>query len=516
MGDLFEILKTQKDWDEFMERLGRAHDLEARHFRYLERESERLQLEEKQRQRDEEFARKRENQIAALPEKPRAFVEAGMTRGLTVGPSGQLGGAYRFVLVDHVDGNGFDKDQPRPVGLPWISTGYGLLMAMRKEKFPDDAKAVEVKCSNLLHVLDAVWPENLTADDYQAFDKFLDERRAHRLRKPDFFAPDLYDANREEPYLVDGMLPDEGISLFAGEWDSGKTILLVDLAAHIASGIPWLNRSVSPRPVIYYALEAGYDVSKRLCATAEKLNYGENAPTGSGPVPVRVEHIVPPDYDEWREQIEDLANEICNRVRQRCEDQGLEPPEDYLEVRPPVIIVDTLRQACGHKSRGPEVEEFFSKVDRLVQDDAASHVIIAHHTTKTGDEYAGDDFLASDSTSLYYVRRPSHDKPMFRLVCDRVKGIGKPPAMSLLFKVVDVGKQRTVILVGEANASPKLLKIAESLPARTQTDDLREALEQHLTGENKDARYKSYQRLRDKLLEVGLIAVEDGYYVRST
>jgi hypothetical protein len=151
-----------------------------------------------------------------------------------------------------------------------------------------------------------------------------------------------------------------------------------------------------------------------------------------------------------------------------------------------------------------------------VQDGAASHVIIAHHTTKTGDEYAGDDFLASDSTSLYYVRRPNHDKPTFRLVCDRVKGIGKPPAISLLFKVVDLGKQRTVVLIGENNADPKLLEIANSLPARIPTDDLRKALEPHLTAKTDTARYKAFQRLRDKLLETGLIVLEGSEYLRST
>ena len=83
--------------------------------------------------------------------------------------------------------------------------------------------------------------------------------------------------------LCSDALANECGRLFAGDWDSGKTILLVDLAAHVAYGLPWLNnRTVSPRPVIYYALEAGDDVSKRLCATSDKLKRGEGSPLGKG------------------------------------------------------------------------------------------------------------------------------------------------------------------------------------------------------------------------------------------
>jgi hypothetical protein len=440
-----------------------------------------------------------------------------LTHGLTVSPWGAIGGEYRFVALDHVDPGGIGKNEPRPVGLPWIWFQTALWVAMPKDEVPEDMKEMVLKSSNLGYCMNAVWPENLAEYAPEAFDEFLYEREAHRLRKPDFFAPDLYDADAEEPYLVAGLLPEVGISLFVGEWDAGKTILLVDLAAHVAYGSPWLNkRAVLPRPVIYYALEAGDDVSKRLCATSDELKRGEGALLGVGNVPVRLENKIPHEYDDWREQVDHLAGETRDRVEQRCVDQEIEFPEDYPSSAGAVVIVDTLRQACGHKSRGPEVEEFFSKVDRLVKDGAASHVIIAHHTTKTGDEYAGDDFLASDSTSLYYVRRPNHDKPTFRLVCDRVKGIGKPPAISLSFKVVEMGKQQTVVLVGENDADPKLLGIASSLSARIALDGLREALEPHLTGKTDPARYKSFQRLRDKLLEAGLLVLEGSEYVRST
>jgi hypothetical protein len=202
-------------------------------------------------------------------------------------------------------------------------------------------------------------------------------------------------------------------------------------------------------------------------------------------------------------------------LAQRCEDQGIAFPEDYPYEGGAVVIIDTLRQACEHKSQGPVVEEFFGDVDRLVMDGVASHVIIAHHTTKSGDVYAGDDFLASDSTSLYDVRRRNRDKLMFRLVCDRVKGIAKPPAMNLSFRVVDVGQQQTVVLGEEADDNPKLRQIAQGLPERTSAKDLRRALDPYLTGKTDGARTKSFGRTRSKLVEAGLIVLEGRDYVRS-
>lgn len=529
VADLFHEQKQQREDEELIQYENKRQIIrkEAKERLRVEeeqhrKEEEQRRKEEEQRRREEEDAKKREAHLARLFEKQRAFVDVGLTHGLTVSTQGEIGGEYGFVAFDHVDPGG--KGEPRPVGLPWIWFSDVLLVAMPKDYLEwDDLEGEKLKkrvltCSDLRYCKNPVWPENLAKDAPEVFDEFLYERRAHRRRKPDFFAPDLYDADTEEPYLVAGLLPEVGISLFVGEWDAGKTILLVDLAAHVAYGSPWLNkRAVLPRSVIYYALEAGDDVSKRFCATSDKLKRGEGALLGVGNVPVRLENKIPHEYDEWREQVDQLARETRGRVLQRCVDQEIKfPHQDYPSSAGAVVIVDTLRQACGHKSRGPEVEEFFSKVDRLVKDGAASHVIIAHHTTKTGDEYAGDDFLASDSTSLYYVRRPNHDKPTFRLVCDRVKGIGKAPAISLSFKVVGVGKQQTVVLVGENDADPKLLGIASSLPARIALDGLREALEPHLTGKTGPAQYKAFQRLRDKLLEAGLIVLEGSEYLRST
>ena len=93
--------------------------------------------------------------------------------------------------------------------------------------------------------------------------------------------PSRSDARRRRPtkrcdtYVTDGSrIAHQAVAAFDEFLSEREAHRLV--AAHIAYGLPWLRREVSPRPVIYYALEAGDDVSKRLCATNDKLKRGES------------------------------------------------------------------------------------------------------------------------------------------------------------------------------------------------------------------------------------------------
>jgi hypothetical protein len=151
-----------------------------------------------------------------------------------------------------------------------------------------------------------------------------------------------------------------------------------------------------------------------------------------------------------------------------------------------------------------------------VKDKVAAHVIIVHHTTKTGDEFAGDDFLVADTTGLYYVRRPNKNAPKINLVCGRVKGMNKPPVIQLSFRIVNVGQETTVVIDSGSTVDERLLSIAGTLPDRMSLEELREELEPHITGESDDARRKSFQRQRTKLTDAGLLTQEGNQYVRLT
>jgi len=73
----------------------------------------------------------------------------------------------------------------------------------------------------------------------------------------------IAEPEEEISYIVEGLLPSAGISLFAGKPKAGKTTLARDLALCIAQGKDFLNRTVIKGSVIYLALEEKRSEVKR-------------------------------------------------------------------------------------------------------------------------------------------------------------------------------------------------------------------------------------------------------------
>lgn len=60
----------------------------------------------------------------------------------------------------------------------------------------------------------------------------------------------------EQKWIVEGLMPELGLTLLVGRNQVGKTFLGVDLACHISLGRPWSGRETKPTRVLYIALES--------------------------------------------------------------------------------------------------------------------------------------------------------------------------------------------------------------------------------------------------------------------
>jgi RecA-family ATPase len=94
-----------------------------------------------------------------------------------------------------------------------------------------------------------------------------DEPAANQSHKDDGDTFQLLDAtalrNLPPPqWLVDGIIPDKGLTFLYGQRGKGKSFVTLDAALHIASGSKWLGRDTKSGGVIYCAGEglAGYGV----------------------------------------------------------------------------------------------------------------------------------------------------------------------------------------------------------------------------------------------------------------
>lgn len=153
----------------------------------------------------------------------------------------------------------------------------------------------------------------------------------------------------------------------------------------------------------------------------------------------------------------------------------------------------------------------------------ASHVIIIHHQTKTGTDFAGHRAIAANTQGLYRIHRHGRMADTVRplsgqLTPQRVKGIPRPAPIRFEAEAVSVEgtKQTALILKDKAGAIPKDLKpIITALrelanPEDITPADMNECLDVVAAKGTKDAKRKARQRYRDKLEAAGVIEpVED-------
>lgn len=72
-------------------------------------------------------------------------------------------------------------------------------------------------------------------------DAFFTEEQLHKVEPPAF--------------LVEGILPMRSVNMCFGEFNIGKTFIVMDMAAHVSIGKPWLGRETQDGDVLYIASE---------------------------------------------------------------------------------------------------------------------------------------------------------------------------------------------------------------------------------------------------------------------
>ena len=319
----------------------------------------------------------------------------------------------------------------------------------------------------------------------------------------------------ETPMLVEGLMRERGVSVFYGALDEFKTTLVLDIVAHVACGADWQGRKVEPRPVIWYALEGADEIPVRLRALEGRLRK-KDTPWGDERLPVAVLDRIPDNYIGWRTELYRLAERWGNVYRARqtlgelpTEERKLTdasgkvelwtaeryPDPDTTGRHAPIVVIDTLSLALGSDDeKGPRAPGFINdcldllkkrpdleppmEVEYLCNEEAraqwrketgrepddyinfavASHVVIIHHQTKTGVEFAGHRAIGANTQALYRVHRFGRFADARRpyagyLTPYRVKGVPRPGAIRFEVEVVPVeGTRQTAAVVKDKAA----------------------------------------------------------------
>jgi hypothetical protein len=160
----------------------------------------------------------------------------------------------------------------------------------------------------------------------------------------------------EQPWTVSGVLG--GLGLLWGEAGVGKSFVACSIAASVATGRPWLGHKVSEGAVVYIAGEGGErSVAKRLDAAVTALRCCD---ADEGPIPL---YVVTPGIDF---------------VAGPAELMGL-----MGNVRPELIVVDTLARCFGGDENSTEDMSKFVHALDVIRDTEGCSVLVVHHANKT-------------------------------------------------------------------------------------------------------------------------------------
>ena len=176
-------------------------------------------------------------------------------------------------------------------------------------------------------------------------------------------------------WRVKGVLPAQGVAVVFGASGSGKSFVMLDLAAHIALGRRWFGCRVKEASVVYVNLESSGGLRTRL--------------------------------EAWEKEYEQSYPRDVQFVRERL--RLMDDVEALANVSPDggVVIIDTLHAAA------PDLDENSSQDMGLIieaatrlQTRTGGLVVLVHHTGKDqGRGARGHYSLTADADAVLEVER---------------------------------------------------------------------------------------------------------------
>jgi len=190
----------------------------------------------------------------------------------------------------------------------------------------------------------------------------IDERRpANRVLRQKWWADVVGPVT--VPWLIKGVLPSDGVSVVFGAPSCGKSFWSLDVAAHVAFGLPWRGRPVRQGVVIYIAAEAGLGQQNRIWAW--KLHHGLE--DSAGPFLLIPEAINLLDANADISILESTMRAAATKMEEPIR----------------LVIIDTLNRAFGggDENSSADMGAVIDNIGRL-REASGGHYLIVHHSGK--------------------------------------------------------------------------------------------------------------------------------------
>ena len=170
----------------------------------------------------------------------------------------------------------------------------------------------------------------------------------------------------KHPWLVEGIIPACGITLFYGESGIGKSFAVIDLALAVQNGSDWGGRQTEVGEVVYIAAEDASGIRDRLSSTMRH----RDLPDASGC------NLIESGIDLSRN-----SNEVAVLVD--------ELKAELVEKTIRLVIVDTLQMSMGAADENSSSDATaIIRNCRKVVDAFGCTVLLVHHSGKDGSKKA--------------------------------------------------------------------------------------------------------------------------------
>ncbi len=234
-----------------------------------------------------------------------------------------------------------------------------------------DAHAIALEVGAAVACMPDGWPQNSDVNDLAQRDggdvlaallEAATEPAPPPLPLSVAFADELPEAFTPPDELVEGVLTAGDGSVWYGDSNTGKTFVLVDLAASVARGVPWMGKRTEPGMVVYLAAESPASVRSRL--QAYQKHHGVRVPNFA---------IVQSPIDLFDGDAD--TDKVIQVVRQLEQQRGMKAR---------LIIGDTLARlsAGANENAGQDMGLVVRRFDRI-RAECKTHFALIHHSGKS-------------------------------------------------------------------------------------------------------------------------------------
>jgi len=298
-------------------------------------------------------------------------------------------------------------------------------------------------------------------------------------------------------YLIDGVLPRNGLASIVAKEASYKSFAAIGMAAAVQTGTAWAGHEAERAPVLYLAAEGQSGIRRRLRAW-EIVHGASLAAMLLLPEPVRF--LDSADVDALYAEIAALPD------------------------MPALIVVDTLARnfGGGNENGADDMGRFIAACDRLRALTSAC-ILIIHHENKLGG-YRGSTAFAGAMDTMIEAKR---EGTAVTLACKKQKDDGEFDPIHLAAHVVDLGlcdrhgREVSSVVLQVTDVSFVLCQREQDAAPLTKNERL--ALDKLNEWHDRRASYSdwhratglhrnSFDRARQSLLDKGLISNHSSGY----